>query len=121
MDSESLNKALRDAAQHGRLADIQSLLERQADIEGTDGGGWTALILASVGGHYDIVALLLERNANVNAVTNSNWTPLHSAASRSNYACVELLLEHGADTTICNVRTLVIVAFPIERTLDHTH
>jgi ankyrin repeat protein len=61
--------------------------------------GRTALHLAAMNGHLEIVKLLLEHGADVNAKTKEGYgyTALHSAASNGHLEIVKLLLEHGAD------------------------
>eukprot|EP00731_Ephydatia_muelleri_P000715 Em0001g715a len=60
-------KELRDAALQGDLEEMVKLLNQGADINGADEDGWTALMMASYGGHLDCVKELLEKGALVNA------------------------------------------------------
>jgi hypothetical protein len=67
-----------------------------------DGGqsGWTALMIACVEGHSEIVRALLEQRAQVNARNNKGWTALRFAVSMDETEIVRLLLEAGADANI---------------------
>ena len=71
-----------DAARHGRVADVAALLADGADVNEpkTDGSGNTALQIACVFGHAEIVTTLLAANANVSlARDNNGTTPLYVA------------------------------------------
>ncbi len=54
------------ASIEGDLAEVQSLLDRGADITLTGGFGHTALYFAIRGGNHDIVKLLLDAGADIN-------------------------------------------------------
>lgn len=53
----------------------------------------SALMLASLRGHTDLVKKLIERGADVN---KTGWTPLHYAATSGHVEIINLLLEHHA-------------------------
>jgi len=55
------------AARHGRVADVVALLADGADVNGTttDGSGLSALYVASLEGHTEIVTTLIAANADV--------------------------------------------------------
>jgi uncharacterized protein len=67
-----------------------------------DGGGLTALVLASREGDLDTVKVLVEAGADVNQKTNYGWTPLLTATNNKNYKIGKYLLDHGADPNIAN-------------------
>ena len=54
-----------DAARHGRVGDVVTLLADGADVNkpASDGSGWTALLLACARGHTNVVKTLLAANA----------------------------------------------------------
>ena len=84
-------------ARYGELEDVSSLLDAGADASFADGGGNTALHLASANGHAGVVSLLLERGARYTANASGN-TPLHWAALNGHAAVVEALLSRlGAE------------------------
>jgi ankyrin repeat protein len=75
---EQLRAGFQWACQYGRTAVVKFLLERGISPDAPlREGGQTALHLAALGGHADIVALLLERGVPVGTVEKSyNGTPL---------------------------------------------
>ena len=60
-------------------------------------GRSTALYIACLQGHADIVKLLTEFNANVNSLQVGRITPLMCAAKKNHAQCVQLLLDANAD------------------------
>ena len=76
---------------------VRFLLDRGADIEGTDDLGVTALIKAARTGRPEIVALLLDRGAEIDHDDWADHTPLSEATANGHEAVVELLLSRGAE------------------------
>ena len=103
-NQEQLNDALIEAAKQGSLADIQSLLDRHANIDTRDYSDDAPLHHASMKGHHQCIELLLDRHADINALGSYNNTPLHCASVIGNRRCIELLLDNGADKSLVNVR-----------------
>ena len=57
------------AAQQGHIAVVGMLLSRSTtQLNNKDNKGRTALHLAGMNGHYDMVALLIAQGSNVNAM-----------------------------------------------------
>jgi cytochrome c2 len=86
---------LGDAAKSGDAALVAKLLDEGADVDeaGTFG---TALHLAALNDHAEVVALLADRGADLNAMSNLLGTPLHAVAQRDYSEVVLVLLDHGA-------------------------
>jgi ankyrin repeat protein len=83
------------AASLGPLAVVDFLLDRGADIEGTDDLGETAMMRAAEAGHARIVERLLDRGADI----NRGWpqeTALAKAQGHGHQTVVSLLLSRGA-------------------------
>jgi ankyrin repeat protein len=102
--AEILAEALGWAARSGRIAAMEFLLARGADIDGEPYNG-TALHWAVAGRHVEAAARLLDRGADINRRANFGGTrgvtPLHVACAWSGSpACARLLIERGADATI---------------------
>lgn len=59
--------------------------------------GSTALQIAAIRGHVEVVKALLEARATVDTPTGRGYSPLHLACEFSQFAMAALLLEKGAD------------------------
>lgn len=106
-DGEDLHKAAQaddgevivTAAAIGSLPAVLNLLEQGYDIDyQRDRDGATALLIASVGGHDEIVQILLDRGAKVDPVSSSGETPLIGASFEGHDEIVQSLLAHGANS-----------------------
>jgi uncharacterized protein len=71
--------ALMYAARQGARAAVEALAEAGADLDATDPDGSTALALAVINGHADVVAFLLDKGANPNVADRTGMTPLYAA------------------------------------------
>ncbi len=95
--------ALMNAAIEGHSDIVQVLLNRDADVNMKDDGGWTALMRAAQGGpttikedHNAIVRLLLAKGADVNVRSTNGMTALHLAEYHGHTEIVQLLKKAGA-------------------------
>ncbi|KAM5281420.1 protein phosphatase 1 regulatory subunit 16A [Ctenodactylus gundi] len=79
------------------LADLQGLLQAEADLSGPLDHGATLLHIAAANGFSEVAALLLERGASLSAKDQDGWEPLHAASYWGQVHLVELLVAHGAD------------------------
>jgi ankyrin repeat protein len=109
-DLKPLDYLLLAAARQGDVREVTDLLESGASVNGTNLENKTALMMAALGGHLDVVKLLLERGANVNVRSKGSpfvvsqlaakrpggWTALAAAASSGNPDVVRVLMERGA-------------------------
>ncbi len=59
--------------------------------------GVTALMVASINGHKEIVKFLVDNGANVNLQNNEGWTALTAASELGHKEIVQLLVDHRAD------------------------
>lgn len=101
---EATSSALFAAAQLGDIAAIKRLLAAGVDVNSwnTGAGGWTALVIAAVSGHEDVVTTLLDAGADVDARSEGGATPLMAAALTGQSAVAEALISAGADTKAAN-------------------
>jgi ankyrin repeat protein len=94
---EARNKALLEAAEKGRLEDVERLIRSGADPDTQDGDGATPLIVSATHGHIEVAEALLKSGANVNARNAAGLTPLSAAVDAGHTAVAELLIKQGAD------------------------
>lgn len=86
--------ALHEAADCGRTAIVNVLLEHGADINARSFTEYTPLTFAAEHGHIEIMLALIERGADLNVASTAKQihlrgqTPLHRAAFRGNLKAV---------------------------------
>jgi hypothetical protein len=88
--------ALRRAAEIGDLSGLKALLEKHADIDSRDAVGRTAVMLATLHGQTNAVAVLLAYGADPNAADADGTTPLQAAKAGDHPAIVAALQRYGA-------------------------
>ncbi|HUF68928.1 MAG TPA: ankyrin repeat domain-containing protein, partial [Longimicrobiales bacterium] len=87
-----------DAAQHGDLEAVRSLLRDGQDVNAAQGDGMTALHWAARVGDTEMTGVLLHAGANVHATTRlGGYTPLIMAAQLGNAPVIAQLLKAGVD------------------------
>ena len=93
-------ESVADAAKHGDLDKVRTLLARSADVDTAFGDGMTGLHWAARAGNTEMAELLLAAGADFEATTRIGaHTPLHVAAKAGRGPVVEILLEAGSDAT----------------------
>lgn len=93
----TLDLPLTKAAIAGDLGKVQELLDKGANFNETDHGGWTPFIRACEHGHLKIAKLLKERGATVNTTSSFGWSALGQASENGHLKVVKWLLKKGAD------------------------
>lgn len=88
---------LHQAAKDGDIARVTQLLDQGTDLSELDEAGEPALIIASLAGHADVVALFLDRGADIEIRNKGGLTALHAAAYAGNLEVVKRLVAEGAD------------------------
>lgn len=97
-NSSSQDSPVADAAMHGDVEAVRSLLRDGADVNAAQGDGMTALHWAARRGQSELVEVLLYAGAKLDAGTRiGRYTPLHIAAREGRTSVVRVLLEAGAD------------------------
>jgi ankyrin repeat protein len=86
-----------DAARNGDRVALSVLLKNNADVNGAEADGTTALHWASSRDDLESAQLLLRGGANVNAANDLGATPLWIACENGSAAMVRTLLQAGAD------------------------
>ena len=90
--------ALAEACFHEDEATARLLIERGANVEETDGKGYTPLCCATRQGLLGIVQAIVDSGrVDVNRRNRDGWTALTHAARHNYPDIVELLLKSGAD------------------------
>jgi ankyrin repeat protein len=87
---------LDEAARDGNLTRVKQLLDQGSNVSEPDAAGDPALVIASLAGRTDVVALLLERGADIEVRNKGGLTALHAAAYAGNLEVVKLLVAKGA-------------------------
>jgi len=103
------SSSLRRAASRGDKSKVQELIASGVDLEGRDEYGNTALHLAVLGNHVNVVKVLLAAAVDVGSKDKNGWTPLHRARTAT---VARLLLKAGADP---NARDSVYGSTPLAR------
>ncbi|KAM4701858.1 ankyrin repeat and SOCS box protein 11-like [Discoglossus pictus] len=88
---------LHDAAFHGRLLTIKTLIAQGFNVNLLTIDRVSPLHEACLGGHVACAKALLENGAYVNIVTVDGISPLYNACSCGSVACVSMLLDYRAD------------------------
>ena len=96
-----MQEQLIHSARIGNLAAVQEILAAGADVNADSPDG-TALMAATLGGHWAVVKLLLEAGAEVNAGDTSGNSALMEASLAGHARIVQLLLGEGAEINAAN-------------------
>ncbi|KAI3748878.1 hypothetical protein L6452_12283 [Arctium lappa] len=92
-----------NAARRGDLIHLEFLLERDASVDFRDQYGLTAIHMAAIKGHKDVVMLLVEFGCDLECTEAEGQTPLHMAAMGGSKDTVEVLINRGANVNAkCN-------------------
>ena len=101
IDKESGRTNLTTRSQ-GNLV-VQRLVQTDHSlIHRKDNAGYTALHVAALQGHSEIVRFLIDKGAKVNVAANNGDTPLHDAAENDHGTLVQFLLARGAEKYVKN-------------------
>ena len=105
VDKARIDDAFRVACGYGRKSLAEFLLERGADVAAQDYAGMTALHMAVIGGHPDIVRVLLARKAPLEVVNRYGgtvlgqalWSAAHGGKPETYTEILETLIAAGAN------------------------
>ena len=98
---ETFNECLIIGSRDGNINKAREALNNKADVNVKDNWGVSALMLASVYGHLEVVKALLAANADVNLRSKTaGLTALFYASSRGHLEIVKVLIEAGANVNI---------------------
>lgn len=109
---DNINILLFSAAYTGNLAEVEKLLQKNADVHFKTYLNQTLLHAAAFGGNQTIVQLFLQKGLNVKALDKAGNTVLHAAATGGGSGAIDLLIASGADMEAIdrNQRTALNIA-----------
>ncbi len=84
------------AAENGDVRKIGELLSKGADINARNSDGQTALIMAMLENHSDVVNFLISKDVDVNTKNGEGKTPLMVASSKGYTEIAKILIAKGA-------------------------
>jgi uncharacterized protein len=93
---------LRAAATRGDSAAIARLIAARDPLDGKDGQGQTALLLAVAGGHTDAAKALIDAGADINAVATNRDTPWLLAGARGRTEILRHMIPRGPNLALRN-------------------
>jgi ankyrin repeat protein len=94
--------ALAAAASQGDLATLRRLLDAGMPVDGRDGRGRTALLVATHANRIDAARLLIERGADVNAKDDIQDSPFLYAGAEGRLEILRMTLAASADLKSTN-------------------
>ena len=103
-DPKRRYNALMKAAEHNRLAVVELLVSKGAQVNYRNTFGVTPLMAAAQKGHAEIVEFLLSKKADVNAATLIGYTALTYALDFDQPDIADMLLEAGANVKVTDNR-----------------
>src|SRR6266478_5091786 len=95
--TNALQNTALHAAAAGRAAEAGKLLiDRGANVNATQHGGWAPLHAAAQNGDIEFARVLVDAGADVNARAENQQRPLDMALTKGQQAMVDFLESHGA-------------------------
>lgn len=88
------------AVERGNLESLAAQIAQGAEVNCTEEGDGTPLIIAARRGHKEAVALLLASGADPNLASTGDGNPIIVAAQKGHIEVVQLLLDNRADPNI---------------------
>lgn len=95
-EASTVLSGLHAAIQERQFGKTKMLLERGADVNALDPGGWSGLFLAVWNGDLDTMQLLVENGADVDLAGPNQQTPLHCASQYGDDVALKFLVANGA-------------------------
>ena len=94
-----LNQQVYWAARDGRTEEVVRLLGEGADPNWQDMSGWTALHVACIYNHHQVLTVLVNsEHTNINIKDRDKDTLLHYACREGSFECVRVLVVANCDS-----------------------
>jgi len=90
------------ASEKGQAACVEYLIKKRVDLDAGDMFRVTAMHLAAIDNHPDVLRLLINARANVKPQDTEGDQPMHWAATKGHVECMELLRKAGAPVECMN-------------------
>jgi ankyrin repeat protein len=84
------------------IDNVRELIAAGANLDTVDAIGYTALMMATLNGKFEMVELLVEAGANLDVASISGNTALIIATDTGNFEIAELLVDAGANLDMVN-------------------
>ncbi|XP_061351697.1 protein VAPYRIN-like [Gastrolobium bilobum] len=97
-------EAVLEAARHGDVRQLESLLQGGASVNYRDQYGLTALHAAAVKGHKDVVLMLSEAGLDLECQDEEGHVPLHMAVEGGHLETARVLIDKGVNLNAMNKR-----------------
>ncbi|KAE9614982.1 hypothetical protein Lal_00048329 [Lupinus albus] len=91
-----------EAARHGDMRQVESLLQRGVSVKYRDQYGLTALHAAAFKGHKDVVLVLSEAGLDLECEDEEGHVPLHMAVEGGHIEIVQVLIDMGVNLNAMN-------------------
>lgn len=91
----------------------QTLLSANADVNQTDGQGYTPLILATYNDNFEVAQFLLKHGASTEIKDHSGRTALMGACFKGHEREVKLLLDNGANASAVDSKGLTSTMYAV--------
>lgn len=95
-----MDKVWENAVREGDPVQVYDLIAAGADVNAKDKYGQTAIMLASLNGHTDVVQFLVDAHAELNMTAKYNLSALMLAVINHHDHIVRILVDAGADLTL---------------------
>jgi ankyrin repeat protein len=94
-----MEQKLCDASGDGDEKGVRELIASNADVDGVDEDGYTALMWTAMPGRTEVASVLITHDADVNMADQDGRTALIWAARNGHTEVASLLITHDADLT----------------------
>jgi uncharacterized protein len=95
-DADDAEKYL-EASRRGDLRSVQAAVEQSVDLDVVDRDGRTAILLAAIHGHHDVVEHLIDAGADIDRQDNMSVNPFLHGCMVNDLRLVQVMVAAGTD------------------------